>query len=580
MPYTMFRRHPVPQEYEQHLQPTTIPAPTRGIIMSENDAFMAAGGAIVQDNWASTMRGVKLRGGCERWCDLHALDVPIPPVPDPLRKPVISAFEYVSGANQRMFAAQETKLFEVTTAVPALVKSGQHSGNYAAAQMSNAAGEWLIAVNDAGDPPLRFNGTAWHTLDGTATDPGDGASGITNIPPGGLTYVWKYRNRLYFIGAHSMSAWYLPLDSVGGPLLEIPLSGAAARGGHLLFGATWSLDAGDGIDEKNVFGTDLGEVLIFTGTNPGDPDNWRQEGRYGVSAPLGMNAHIAIGGDLLILTVDGIVPLSQAITKDAGQLELALLTRAIKPIWRAEVADKRDQFWTIRKWDEYGSIFVATPGGKPGARGCLVAHNVTTAWSRFVGWDAMCFLRLRADMFFGTQDGIIMEADQSGTDDGVPYVATVVGGWEMFGAPTSEIVWHQARAVFRSSAGEPFQPQLSATIDYVITIPPPPPAGPDQGVVDVWDQGVWGPGNPPNWPNPGDPGDPQVPPTPAERLAYAQWDQPSVSQPPVRNTLWESIGMTGFAHAPIVQITVAQRVKPNVELLAIGATFERAGVNV
>lgn len=584
MPYALFRRQPVPQQYEQHLQATTLPAPTRGIIMSENDVFMAAGAAIVQDNWVSTMRGIKLRGGCARWCDLHALDATIPPVPDPSRKPVISGFEYVAPNNERMFAAQETKLFEVTAATPVLVKSGQTSGNYAAAQMANAAAEWLIAVNDGADDPLRFNGTSWKTLDGTATDPGDGASGISNIPSGGLTYVWKYRNRLFFIGGSSMSAWYLPLDSVGGALQEIPLSGAATLGGSLLFGTTWSLDAGDGIDDKCVFVTTLGEVLIFTGSDPGEaingPQPWHQEGRYRISKPMGMNAHIQVGGDLLILTVDGIVPLSQAITKDAGQLELALLTRAIKPLWRELVAERGAYPWTIKKWDEYGANFVTTPGGKPGEKGCLVANNVTTAWSRIIGWDPMCFLRLRADMFFGTQDGIIMEAEQTGWDDGVPYTATLVGGWEMFGSPTSEIVWHQARAIFRSTAGEPFQPQLSATLDYQVNIPPPPMAGYDPGPQDVWDQGLWGPGNPPDWPNPGDPGDPQVPPTPAERTRYAQWDQPSAGVPPVRNTMWVSIGMTGFAHAPIVQVRISQRVRPNVELLGIGATYERAGVNV
>ena len=60
------------------------------------------------------MRGVKLRGGCVRWCDLHAFDAPVPPVPSDLRKPVISAFEYVTANQQRMYAANEDKLVDVT----------------------------------------------------------------------------------------------------------------------------------------------------------------------------------------------------------------------------------------------------------------------------------------------------------------------------------------------------------------------------------------------------------------------------------------------------------------------------------
>jgi len=436
-----------------------------------------------------------------------------------------------------------------------LVKAGQTSGNYSASQMATFDGNnWLIAVNETGDAPLRMkNGATWVTL-GTGA-PGDGASTITGpggIPPAKLAYIWKYRNRFFFIEVGSMNAWYLPINSVGGELNIIPLSGSATRGGKLVAGATWSVDAGDGIDDKCVFLTSEGEVLIFTGSDPGDVANWRQEGRYHISPPMGMNAILPLGGDLLIVTVDGIVPVSQAITKDAQQLELAMLTRPIKPLWRETVNAKRDKPWSIRKWDEYGGIFVATPGGTAGNQSCLAANDATGAWTRFT-WDATCFLLLRGNMFFGTQSGKIMQADRTGYDDGVPYVCTLVGGWEMFQAHSQQVVWHQARAIFTAKAAETFQPQLSAAIDFVITIPQPPPPGPDPGVQDLWDQGVWD---------------------------DALWDQPTPGRASFRNTMWVSIGMTGFSHAPIVQVTVAQQAKPDVELIAIAATFEQEGVTV
>lgn len=572
MPYALLRRIPVPQQFEQSLRTTTFPAPTRGVIQSENESYMQPGGATIQDNWAPTMRGVKLRGGTVRYCDLHALDTPVPPVPSALRMPVISTFVYLSGATQKMFAAQATKLFDVTTAVPVLVKGGQTSGNYAAAQMSNAAGDWLIACNDAGDLPLRFNGTSWVTL-GSGT-PGDGSSDIT-LPAqpldGALSYVWKYRNRLFFIEKNSMSAWYLDINSVGGALQEIPLSGAASKGGTLLFGAVYSTDAGDGNSDKCVFVTTLGEVLVFSGTNPSDAANWRQEGRWALSKPMGMNAHIQIGGDLLVLTVEGIAPLSVALTRDASQLELSMLTRTIKPLWRQNVAARNGYPWTIVKWDEYGGLFVTWPGGAPGDRMCAVANLVTGGWCRFVGYDAMCFLRRGADLYYGTQDGIIMQGERTGYDDGfdtkVPYVATLVGGWEMFGAPAANFVWHQARANFHSAAGEPFQPQLAAAVNYVVTLPAPPQPGPDFGAASVWDQGLWGPTPPPAVGSP-------------DYLHYARWDAPAPAQPSVRTTMWVSIGQTGYAHAPIVQVTVAQIATPQVELISIAATYEPAGVNV
>jgi hypothetical protein len=349
----------------------------------------------------------------------------------------------------------------------------------------------------------------------------------------------------------------------------IPLAGAATKGGKLLCGFTWSIDAGDGIDDKCVFMTDQGELLIFTGSDPSNAANWRQEGRYQTSVPLGMNAWQPVGGDVLIATVDGIIPISASITKDSAQLELAAITRAIKPMWRNEVNAKRSLPWTMCKWDEYGGLFVTWPGGTPGNWRCAVVNIATGAWARFVGWDVMCFVRMRGDMFFGTQTGTIMQADRTGYDNGVPYTATMVGGWEMFQSQSSTVTWRQSRASFTSRAGEPFQPQLSATTDYVIVIPPAPSAAPDPGPLDVWDQGLWGPA-----------GSGSAPPSAPDIAQYAQWDQPAPSTPTVRSTMWVSIGYTGFSHAPICQVTIAQQSTPDVELISIAATFEMAGVNV
>ncbi len=560
--HAAYRRQPVPGQYAQQLKAITLPAPTRGIVQHENDAYMGPGACIISDNWMPTMRGVKLRGGCVRHCVL----------PDAV--PIVSAFEYADISQQRMFAGQATKLYDVTATTPVLVKSGQTSGNYCASPLSNLEGNWLIVVNDAGDPVLRFNGTSWTTLLPPAV-PADGATAITG-PVGSpvefganLTYVAKYRSRLFFIEKRSMNLWYLGTDSVGGLLTKIPLSGAATLGGYLLFLASWTIDAGDGIDDKLVCVTSEGEALIFTGNNPADPVTWRQEGRYFVGKPMGMNAHTQVGGDLVILTIEGMVPISQVITKSAGEMELAMISRAIKPMWREEVKNKRALPWTIKRWDEYGGIFVTFPGGTPGNRYCLAMNSVTGAFARAVGWDAMCFIRKAENMYFGTQGGIVMQADQGGTDDGQPYVCRLVGGWETFQARSQTVVWHQARAVFTAGLAEPFEPQITSTTDYVVVIPPPPAAGPDPGPLDVWGQGKWGPLTPA-----------PVPPPPADRTRWAQWDQAAPYRPQNRNTLWVSVGTTGFAHAPILQVTIAQTPRPDVELVAIAATYEVAGVNV
>lgn len=553
--YKNFRRVAVPSQVAQQLQTITIPAPTRGLILNENESFMQPGGALVLDNWRPTLKGTKLRGGALRYCAL------------PETTSVISMFGYLSGNVAKLFAANATKIYDVTSGTPVLARSGQTSGNYAASQLANASGDYLIAINDAGDLPMRFDGTTWTRL---ASNEINAAGGTAPEHGGNLVYVWKYRNRWFFIEKNSMNAWYLPLNAIQGTLLPIPLSGAATKGGKLLFGCTWSVNAGDGLGDKCVFATDQGELIVFSGGDPSSSTNWAQQGRYTLSKPLGMNAHQAIGGDVLVATVDGIIPMSASIDKDASQLEMAAITRPIKTMWQDEVVAKQGLPWTMAKWDEQGVLFVTWPGGNAGSYRFGVVNVATGAWSRYTGWDAMCFGRLGASLYFGTQGGVIMQAERGGTDDGAPYTATLVGGWEMFSSQAATVVWRQARASFAISGSTPFIPQLSAATDYVVNIPAPPNATVDDNLPDVWDQGKWGP----------DAGTPPAAPGAIERARYLQWDQPITLATVIRNSGWVSIGYTGFSHAPIVQATISQSVAPNVELISISATYDMAGVNV
>ena len=91
-----------------------------------------------------------------------------------------------------------------------LIKGGQTSGNYSAAQLANAGKNWMIVVNDAGDAPLRFDGTTWEIADPFATNPITGPVGTPVVAGHGLSYVWKYRlGVLSFIGAGTMSELHL-----------------------------------------------------------------------------------------------------------------------------------------------------------------------------------------------------------------------------------------------------------------------------------------------------------------------------------------------------------------------------------
>ena len=85
--HAAFRRVPVNPQVATKQETLTFPAPTRGLILNENESYMQPGAAVIMDNWVPTMRGAKIRGGCRRWATL------------PEATPIISAFQYASGNN-------------------------------------------------------------------------------------------------------------------------------------------------------------------------------------------------------------------------------------------------------------------------------------------------------------------------------------------------------------------------------------------------------------------------------------------------------------------------------------------------
>ena len=540
-----YRRVPVQPEAMQKMQVETLPAPARGWILNENPAFQQPAGALVLDNLFPEDATVRIRGGSDQWSDTGTGD------------PIISGFKYASALNFRMYFSTEDTIFDVTTGTATSIATGRSSGNCVASQLANQGGDWMLVANDQGDYLLRFDGTTWEDLEpaSAALNKVTGPVGTTVEFGAGLSYVWKYKSRMFFIEAGTMNAWYLPLNAVGGNLELIPLSGACSRGGFLMFGATWSIDAGDGIDDKCIFVSSEGEVLIFTGSDPGDPNNWRQEGRYEVSRPMGMNAHVPVGGDILIATIDGVIPLSQAITKDREGLSLTAATRTIEPFWLQQVSERDDWPWTMCRWDETNALYVSLPGGEVGRQWCLVANIHSGAWCRYVGWDATCFVTINGLMYFGTQDGRVVQAEVTGKDEGNPYFCTYVGSWQHFGGKANQVTWRQARCTFQARATEPFTPQVSAAVDYNFVLPTPPNAGPDPGAaLDVWDEGVWD---------------------------TALWD---ADAPPlitaIRNTYWVSIGATGYSFAPIIQAQISQTSKPQVYLISLDAIADQMAVAV
>lgn len=490
------------------------------------------GGAKLLENWFPTQTGIRLRAGSSKTATIGS-------------NAVASLMAYAAGNTRKLFATDDTSIYDVTNVAdpdvaPTADVTGQSSGYYSSVMFGTAGGDFLYAFNGSDDPQL-YDGTTWTAINDASTP------AITGVTTSTLSQAWKYRSRLFMVEKDTMKAWYLPVDSVGGEATSLSLAGIFTKGGALLLGGTWSLDSGDGVDDKCVFVSTEGEVAIYEGSDPSSSASWALVGVYEIGKPLGKNATMRAGGDLLIATTEGIVPVSQALDKDKAALSLAAVTKPIAPEWTTEVGRRSGLPWEMVKWPTKDMGIITLPADTGQDQACLVVNLETGAWAKYTGWDTRCLVLHDDGVYFGTSDGKVMRAESTGSDDGSPYTCSAVLQFDHLRPQGAVKTMRMARTTFLAS--KPFNPKLSASVNYTVSLPSPPAAA-EIASGDVWDTGLWD---------------------------QAVWDAGSARSV---STRWVSIGSTGFTFALQVQVTCGTTIAPDAELVSIDAAYEVGAVVV
>lgn len=479
----------------------SFPAPTGGWIANTTLAAPQArrpdgtkvNGAAMLENWFPTATGIKMRGGSGR----HAI------LGDGSSR-VTALFSYVNGNTRQLFGATETAIYNVTSPLYSedqfyvdgdgnflvdldgnfIILAGSPSeevsstgGDWSVVQFATSGGTFLRLVNGE-DTPLIYDGATWGT-----------SPAITGATPTTLSFVWSYKNRLFFVQKDTLDAWYLPVDTVGGAAVKFPLGGVFTLGGSLMFGASWSLDTGSGLSGQCAFFSTEGEVAVYQGSDPSDAADWKLVGVYKIGRPRGPKAWIRAGGDIVIATDIGFVPLSQAIQRDVAALSPAAVSYPIEDEWNIAVRDRTEITWQCTVWPTNQMVVVALPTSSGRGEQMFVANARTGAWARYTGWGATCLEPFGDRLFFGTEDGRIIEADVTGADQSATYTATCVPLFDPMKTPAALKMGLQARVVFRATSS--VNERLSLQKDYTLRLPAAPDATAGSSN-NLWGTGQWG----------------------------------------------------------------------------------------
>jgi hypothetical protein len=323
-------------------------------------------------------------------------------------------------------------------------------------------------VTVAGAIPAEFNGTYRITVTNAttftytmATAPSGNASTVgtytvkyfvTGLNSNQFANINLFKERLYFVQKNSLSFWYLPVDSINGAVTEFPLGGIFKKGGYLQAMGTWTIDAGYGVDDLAAFVTSNGEVAIYKGSDPSDPNDWALIGIWNIGQTFARKCLFKYGGDLLLLTEDGLVPLSAGLQSTRLDPRVNITDKIFYAISQAADLYANNFGWQINYFAKVNMLIVNIP--VTGGSEQYVMHNITKSWGRFTNLNANCWELSGDDMYFGGT-GFVGKFYDTFADAGTNIKAFVQQAYSYFDSRGQQKRFTLVRPILQTDNGLP-----------------------------------------------------------------------------------------------------------------------------
>jgi hypothetical protein len=378
----------MPSQTGEVLQGRHIPAPLGENAVSPASA-LPEGDASVVINALSGDGGLKPRPGFRE----HSINVGSGEVR------AIIPYHGSDASKDRLFATTSSIIKDCTaggaspTTVHSFATSDSATGYGVSAAFVTAADRYLVYTDET-------NGYLLYSQSGDTW----AAGSVTGVTAANLVFVLSWKNRLWFVERNSSRAWYMPLASISGTANKFDFGEVFPTGGYLVGLWSWTVDAGAGADDMLVAVSSTGDVVVYAGTDPQYP-NMRQLGAWSLGGlPAGRRIATQQGGDILLLTLLGALPLSKLISGEAVT-PATYETYKERPRIREALTTQRD----LRGWDIVlhpdNFLLVNTPGISGAPQEQFAMSYATKGWSRFRGLDILSGGVWQGLFYFGTRDG-------------------------------------------------------------------------------------------------------------------------------------------------------------------------------
>jgi hypothetical protein len=412
----------------------SLPPPIGGLNARDALSNMDPKDALILNNWFPQPTYAELRRGHLTHATLSNAG------------PIETLMQWAGPTSNKLLAAVSSTIFNVTAggSVASADVGSLTNARWQHVNFGTPGGHFLWMCNGA-DLPMTYDGSAYSVLS-TLTA---GAASV-GFSAANFIYVTAYKSRLWLVEKGTRNAWYLGANSITGLATKFPLGSIFQLGGELIAIGTLSQDAGNGPDDYICFLSSNGEVAIYNGTDPGS--DYAIVGRFQIGRPIPLRPLLQVGGDMFVLTDDGVTSMIRALNIDKAAIGKSVLTNKINTLINQAVQSYRSNFgWQMYAYPRGNWAILNVPVTQNESQFQYVMNILTGAWCSFTGMDANCWGLMGDDLYFGGNAGVVYVADTGYTDDGAGILAQYKGAFNYFGDRGSNKYVTMIRPVYRAN---------------------------------------------------------------------------------------------------------------------------------
>ena len=488
------------QQRQQATTGTTIPSSIEGINAVESLAMMSMAECVYTYNLVAQDLGMVVRKGFEEVAKGWEGGIGKTAIP----------FEGHKDADDKLFVANDEGIWDCTSrgdlAPTQVLEWGDTTGDAGYCSFvlfSNDGNDLFILLCDAQNGYHVYTQT---TDTWAKVTQGTEAGEVDGIDPTNFDFVMVWKNRVWFVEQDSANGWYLDVATLYGTVTQFNFGSQFRQGGSLRAIYNWSLDGGVGLDDMLVVVSGAGDVVVYQGTDPDDASKFSLIGSWFIGGvPLGNRFGTEFGGEVYILSVYGLLPISQLLNGSSTNDPNTYLTAKISPFVRRVMAERREELgWQVVVHTEDAQIHIETPQDLLNGNVAFVQYFGNQAWSMIRGLDKYHTVSWRGQTYWtsgvtnslqikeGYRDNVWLEPEVDGV--AAPVDWSVLTSFQDLGTGPSNKRVQYIRPNFLADSIPAYSviARYNYDINEISTVPSGSLQEPGRWDIGRWDDAIWG----------------------------------------------------------------------------------------